>query len=108
MIPAMLAEPLGFSQATALSAVKITADSLFRTRAADDGSRSVTVALPAVISITKALPDARFPNFKGIMAAKKKPLEVLSLSDLGASADRRLRRGRSWRRCPRNPRARRE
>ncbi len=43
--------------------------------------------LPAVISITEALPDARFPNFKGIMAAKKKPLEVVSLADLGVSAD---------------------
>ena len=40
-----------------------------------------------MISITEALPDARFPNFKGIMAAKKKPLEVLSLADLDVSAD---------------------
>jgi electron transfer flavoprotein beta subunit len=44
-------------------------------------------ALPAVISITEALPDARFPNFKGIMAAKKKPLEVKSLADLGVDAN---------------------
>ena len=39
--------------------------------------------LPAVISITEALPDARFPNFKGIMAAKKKPFETLTAADLG-------------------------
>ena len=36
-----------------------------------------------MISITEALPDARFPNFKGIMAAKKKPFETLTLDDLG-------------------------
>lgn len=87
MIPAMLAEHLGFAQATALNAVEITSDGVSGTRAADDGNQSVTVPFPAVISITEALPDARFPNFKGIMAAKKKPLEVLSLADLGVSAD---------------------
>ena len=87
VIPAMLAEHLGFAQATALSAVEITAESVSGTRAADAGSQPVSASLPAVISITEALPDARFPNFKGIMAAKKKPLEVLSLADLGVSAD---------------------
>ncbi|MBS1697519.1 MAG: electron transfer flavoprotein subunit beta, partial [Actinobacteria bacterium] len=74
VIPAMLAEHLGFAQATALSALAIGADAVTATRATDFGSQQVTVPLPAVISITEALPDARFPNFKGIMAAKKKPL----------------------------------
>jgi electron transfer flavoprotein beta subunit len=87
VIPAMLAEHLGFAQATALSSVEITADAVTGTRAADAGSQTVSAPLPAVISITEALPDARFPNFKGIMAAKKKPLEVLSLADLDVSAD---------------------
>ena len=87
VIPAMLAEHLGFAQATALSAVEIGADAVTGTRATDFGSQQVTVPLPAVISITEALPDARFPNFKGIMAAKKKPLEVLSLADLGVTVD---------------------
>ncbi|MBS1674415.1 MAG: electron transfer flavoprotein subunit beta/FixA family protein [Actinobacteria bacterium] len=87
VLPAMLAEHLGYAQATALSAVAIGADAVTATRATDFGSQQVTVPLPAVISITEALPDARFPNFKGIMAAKKKPLEVVSLADLGVSAD---------------------
>jgi electron transfer flavoprotein beta subunit len=87
VIPAMIAEYLGYAQATALNAVEITADGVSGTRAADDGSQPISVSYPAVISITEALPDARFPNFKGIMAAKKKPLEVLSLPDLGVSAD---------------------
>ena len=87
VIPAMLAEHLGYAQATALSAVEIGDGQLTGTRTGDAGTQDVTVPLPAVISITEALPDARFPNFKGIMAAKKKPLEVLSLADLGVSAD---------------------
>jgi len=87
VIPAMLAEHLGWAQATALTSVEIGADAVKGTRAADAGSQEVSAVLPAVISITEALPDARFPNFKGIMAAKKKPLEVLSLTDLGVSAD---------------------
>jgi electron transfer flavoprotein beta subunit len=87
VIPAMLAEHLGYAQATALSAVEITPEGVSGTRAADAGSQQVSAPFPAVISLTEALPDARFPNFKGIMAAKKKPLEVLSLDDLGVSAD---------------------
>lgn len=87
VIPAMLAEHLGYAQVTALSAVEISTDGVSGTRAADDGAQQVSASFPAVISITEALPDARFPNFKGIMAAKKKPLEVLSLADLGVSAD---------------------
>ena len=87
VIPAMLAEHLGFAQATALSAVEISADQVMGTRTGDEGTQQVTAPLPAVISVTEALPDARFPNFKGIMAAKKKPLEVLSLADLDVSAD---------------------
>lgn len=87
VIPAMLAEHLGWAHATALIEVEISPDGIRGTRAADAGSQPISATLPAVLSITEALPDARFPNFKGIMAAKKKPLEVLSLDDLGVSAD---------------------
>ena len=87
VMAAMLAEHLGWPQATALTSVEITPDGISGTQGADAGSQPVSAPLPAVISITEALPDARFPNFKGIMAAKKKPLEVLTLDDLGVSAD---------------------
>lgn len=87
MIPAMLAEHLGFAQATALSEVEISDGQITGTRTGDDGTQEITAALPAVISITEAQPEARFPNFKGIMAAKKKPLEVLSLTDLDIAVD---------------------
>jgi len=87
VLPAMLAEHLGVPQATALSALEITTDAVSGTRATDFGTAAVTAPLPAVISITEALPDARFANFKGIMAAKKKPFEVLSLADLDVDVD---------------------
>ncbi|MGJ0389572.1 electron transfer flavoprotein subunit beta/FixA family protein [Microbacterium sp. CGR1] len=87
VMAAMLAEHLGWAQATALTSVEITPEGISGTRGADAGAQPISASLPAVISITEALPDARFPNFKGIMAAKKKPLEVLTLDDLGVSAD---------------------
>jgi electron transfer flavoprotein beta subunit len=82
VLPAMLAELLEVPHATALSSVEIAADSVSGMRSTDDGNMRVRASLPAVISITEALPDARFPNFKGIMAAKKKPFETLSAADL--------------------------
>lgn len=83
VLPAMIAELLGVAQATALSAVEIAPDGVRGTRPIDGGTATVSASYPAVISITEALPDARFPNFKGIMAAKKKPLETLTAADLG-------------------------
>ncbi|MDQ1129496.1 electron transfer flavoprotein subunit beta/FixA family protein [Microbacterium sp. SORGH_AS_0888] len=88
VLPAMLAERLGVPQATALSAVEIGEGKVSGTRTSEVGVATVSASLPAVISITEALPDARFPNFKGIMAAKKKPFETVSLADLGIDAER--------------------
>ncbi|QOC27182.1 electron transfer flavoprotein subunit beta/FixA family protein [Microbacterium hominis] len=87
VLPAMIAEHLQVPQATALSSVEIGESEVAGTRATDFGTARVTAPLPAVISITEALPDARFPNFKGIMAAKKKPFETVSLADLDVDVD---------------------
>lgn len=83
VLPAMLAELLEVPNATALSSVEITDGAVSGTRDVGGGTMRVRAPLPAVISITEALPDARFPNFKGIMAAKKKPFETVSTADLG-------------------------
>ena len=87
VIPAMLAEHLSVAHATALSSLEIDAQQVTGTRATEYGALPVTVELPAVVSITEALPEARFPNFKSIMAAKKKPVETLALADLGVTFD---------------------
>jgi electron transfer flavoprotein beta subunit len=80
---AMVAEHLGVPHATNLNTVEIASDSVKGVRATENGTLAVHAALPAVISITEASAEPRFPNFKGIMKAKKKPLDVWSLSDLG-------------------------
>ncbi|MGO4692459.1 electron transfer flavoprotein subunit beta/FixA family protein [Glaciibacter sp. 2TAF33] len=86
VLPGMLAELLDVPGATNLNAVTISETEVSGSRASDGATVQLSAALPAVISITEALPDARFSTFKGIMAAKKKPFETLSLSDLGIDA----------------------
>lgn len=85
-IPAMLAERLGLAQATFLRTLNVTDGSVSGERMTDNGHVEVTATLPAVVSVTEQIAEARFPNFRGIMAAKKKPLEVLTLADLGIDA----------------------
>lgn len=87
-IPAMLAERLGLAQLTFLGTVAVEGDTVSGTRMVEDGYLEVQARLPAIISVTEQAPDPRFPNFRGIMGAKKKPLTKLSASDLGLeSAD---------------------
>jgi electron transfer flavoprotein beta subunit len=88
VLPAMIAELLDAPAALNLTSVTISEGEVTGTRATDAGTVEVTASYPAVISITEALPDARFPNFKGIMAAKKKPFETFSLADLDVDAER--------------------
>lgn len=88
MVPAALAELLDVPHLTGLTQVAITAESVSGARPVEGGVQQVSAPLPAVISITEALPDARFPNFKGIMAAKKKPLETVGLAELGVDPER--------------------
>jgi electron transfer flavoprotein beta subunit len=53
----------------------------------DDGFDVVTAQLPAVISVLEKINEPRYPSFKGIMAAKKKPVQALALADLGVPAE---------------------
>nr|MYT38374.1 electron transfer flavoprotein subunit beta [Streptomyces sp. SID8356] len=50
-------------------------------------SEQLQASLPAVVSVTDQSGEARYPSFKGIMAAKKKPVQSLDLDDLGIGAD---------------------
>ncbi|KJL42302.1 electron transfer flavoprotein subunit beta/FixA family protein [Microbacterium trichothecenolyticum] len=86
VIGAMVAELLDAPAALNLISLEIGADGVRGVRSTDTGTVEISAPLPAVVSITEALPEARFPNFKGIMAAKKKPFETLALSDLGIDA----------------------
>ena len=86
VVPAMLAERLGLPQVTLASVVESQGDQV-RIKRDDEGSTEVIGAtLPLVLSVTDQSGEARYPSFKGIMAAKKKPLETCSLADLGVDA----------------------
>jgi electron transfer flavoprotein beta subunit len=82
VIPAMLAEHLGLRHLGSLGKIEIT-DAVRGEQATESGTIRVHAELPAIISVTESADEARFPNFKGIMTAKKKPLSVVSLGDLG-------------------------
>lgn len=82
VIPAMVAELLNIPAATYLSSVQISETNVAGERASEGASMAVSAELPALISITEQLPDARLSNFKGIMAAKKKPYETITLEQL--------------------------
>lgn len=90
VIPAMVAEQLHLPHLTYLDSVDISDDHVSGVRGTENGTLDVHAKLPAVISITERLPEVRFPNFKGILGAKKKPISVLTLEDLGISADAEL------------------
>jgi electron transfer flavoprotein beta subunit len=87
VLPAILAELLQVPSATNLDAAAITADGVTGSRTSDASTMDVAVSLPAVVSVSERMPEARFPSFKGIMAAKKKPFETLDLAALTVAAD---------------------
>jgi electron transfer flavoprotein beta subunit len=86
VVPAMLAERLSLPQLTLASVVETQGDQVRIKRDGDVATEVVGGTMPLVLSVTDQSGEARYPSFKGIMAAKKKPLETLSLSDLGIDA----------------------
>jgi electron transfer flavoprotein beta subunit len=84
VVPAMLAERLGVPQLTLASRVEIDGTRVTIRRVCDDGVDTVTGSLPAVVSVVEKINEPRYPSFKGIMAAKKKPVQTLTLADLPA------------------------
>jgi electron transfer flavoprotein beta subunit len=83
VVPAMLSERLGLPGLTLASSLAVEGTAVTIRRDGDDASTTVTASLPALVSVTDQTGEARYPSFKGIMAAKKKPVETLTLADLG-------------------------
>jgi electron transfer flavoprotein beta subunit len=86
VLPAMLAERLGVPQVTLLSELSVADGAVTGRRDGDTATERLRAALPAVVSVTDQSGEARYPSFKGIMAAKKKPVTTLDLDDLGIDA----------------------
>ncbi len=85
-VPSMLAERLGLPQVTSVRSLEIDGTTVRAERVRDGGYSEVTATLPALVSVTEKINEPRYPGFKGIMAAKKKPVTVLGIADLGLDA----------------------
>jgi len=83
VVPAMLAERLGVPGITYLDELTVDGRTVTGRRESGTASEQVTALMPAVVSVTDRSGEARYPSFKGIMAAKKKPYRSLDLADLG-------------------------
>src|SRR5487761_2328483 len=81
--PVQLAELLGLPSVTFAKSVVVEGGSLKVDRQTEAGYDEVTSPLPALVTVTAGVVEPRYASFKGIMAAKSKPVEVLSVADLG-------------------------
>src|SRR6266516_1307993 len=86
-LPMTVAELLGLPSATFARKIEARDGSLLVERQTESGYDSIECPLPALVTVTAAVNDPRYPTLKGIMQAKQKPFEQLSVSDLGLSEE---------------------
>lgn len=86
-VPVQVAERLGWPAATVASSVEVADGKVRIRRDGDTSSQFIEAELPAVVSVTDQINEPRYPSFRGIMAAKRKPLDTWTLDDLGVSGD---------------------
>jgi electron transfer flavoprotein beta subunit len=86
-VPAQLAELLGLPAVTFAKHIELDGGSIRVHRQTEAGYDEVLCPLPAVVSVTAGVVEPRYPSFKGIMAAKNKPIDQLTIADLGLSAE---------------------
>jgi electron transfer flavoprotein beta subunit len=86
VVPTLVAERLGIPAVTFGSEVTVDGGTVKIVRDSDSATQEIEASGPLVVSVTDQTGEARYPSFKGIMAAKKKPVETWSLSDLGVDA----------------------
>ena len=85
-VPAIIAEYLGLPQVTHMRTLEVSGGTIKGERETDEGIFEIEASLPCVVSVGEKINEPRFPSFKGIMAAKKKPVEVLTLADTNVEA----------------------
>jgi electron transfer flavoprotein beta subunit len=86
LVPAMVAEFLGLPSLTYVKKLEIADGKAIAERETPTGHQTVEASLPAVVSVVEAINEPRYPSFKGIMAAKSKPLDVKDLAAVGVDA----------------------
>jgi electron transfer flavoprotein beta subunit len=84
-VPEQLAEVLGLPSITFAKTVTIDGTDLKVDRQTEAGYDEVSCQLPALVSVTAGVVEPRYPSFKGIMAAKSKPIDTVTAADLGVS-----------------------
>ena len=85
-VPEQVAALLGVSSVTFAKEIHIDGEAVKVQRQTELGYDEVEASLPALVSVTAGVVEPRYPSFKGIMAAKSKPVDQLTLSDLGIDA----------------------
>jgi electron transfer flavoprotein beta subunit len=83
VMPALLAERLDLPQLSGARKLTVEGGMARIERQTDGGYWAVEAPLPAIVSTWDTINEPRYPSFKGIMAAKKKPVQTLTLADLG-------------------------
>ena len=86
-IPAQVAELLGLPTVTFAKHIEVADGKVKVDRQTEAGYDEVECPLPAVVTVTAGVVEPRYPSFKGIMAAKNKPVDELKVADLGLTAD---------------------
>ncbi len=85
-VPEQLAELLGLPSVTFAKSITVDGSTVKVDRQTERGYDEVECALPALVSVTAGVVEPRYPSFKGIMAAKSKPVDEATLADLGIDA----------------------
>lgn len=86
MVPGALAELLELPQLTFAREVAVDGDTITVKRSVDSGVQTIQATLPALLTVTASIAEPRYPTFRGLMQAKRKPVETKSIADLGIDA----------------------
>jgi len=85
-VPEQIAEVLGLPSVTFAKEISVADGNVNVKRQTEAGYDEVVCPLPALVSVTAGVVEPRYPSFKGIMAAKSKPVDEVGLADLGVDA----------------------
>lgn len=86
-VPEQIAAVLDLPSVTAAKSITVDGSGIKVERQTDTGYDDVACPMPCVVSVTAGVVEPRYPSFKGIMAAKSKPVDVKTAADLGFDAD---------------------
>jgi len=85
-VPQQIAELMGLPSVTFAKSIEVANGSVSVKRQTEAGYDDVSCPMPCLVSVTAGVVEPRYPSFKGIMAAKSKPVDELGIADLGIEA----------------------